>query len=121
MRDIKAIKVMPDFTSSGIWLFKPNSDGDGMIDYDELKISKELANEFELWIRYYDTCFKSDYTTFKNKKMADKMNAWGKTLAIKLKRELPKREIWFWAEEPLKKPEKNKWANHMVKTKIEVS
>ena len=69
-----------------------------MVDYEELKISKELANEFEQWISYYDTCFKSDYSGFKNKKMADKMNAWGMALAKKLKKELPKKDIWYWAE-----------------------
>ena len=30
--------------------------------------------------------------------MADKMNAWGMALAKKLKKELPKKDIWYWAE-----------------------
>ena len=93
-----AIKVMPDFSSSGIWYFNPPERGDSMANYEDLKITKELADEFEQWIRYYDTCFKSDYSTFKNKKMADKMNKWGISLAKKLKKELPEKEIWYWAE-----------------------
>ena len=44
---------MPDFSSSGIWYFNPPERGDSMVDYEELKISKELANEFEQWISYY--------------------------------------------------------------------
>lgn len=93
-----AIKVMPDFSSSGVWYFNPPELGDSMAELEDLNISKELASEFEQWIRYYDTCFKPDYSSFKSKKMTDKMNAWGMALAKKLKKELPKKEIWYWAE-----------------------
>ena len=113
------IKVMPDFSSSGIWYFDPQEKGDTMIEPDEdLKISKELTAEFEQWIDYYETCFKLDYSTFKNKKMAEKMNVWGLALAKKLRKELPETEIWYWREMPKNKPVKKDWSNYIKKIKI---
>jgi len=90
---MKKIKVMPDFTSSGIW----NDKTGVMIDYEDLPISKQLANEFENWITFYDDCFEEDFTTFKPGKSKE-MNEIGMKLAKKLKEELPNYEISFWEE-----------------------
>ena len=91
------LRVMPDFTSSGIW----GEDQDGketcMVDFDELGISKELEQEFEKWIYFYDSCFDKDYSFFKPGK-AKIVNETGFELAKKLKREFPNTEIWFWEE-----------------------
>jgi hypothetical protein len=121
-RNFKAINVMADFSCSGIWEahpeFPPKKRGvGGMIEYEELKISKELIKEFEAWELHYDTCFKADYSTFKKGK-AEKHNKWGKVLAEKLKKELPKTEICYWGEEPRAKPPKHGWCNCIKKIKI---
>jgi hypothetical protein len=87
------LKVMPDFTSSGIW----DADTSHMIDYENIPVSKSLAKQFEEWIEYYDTCFKSDYSTFKKNK-SKKLNEWGRELAKKLKAELPKAYIEYRGE-----------------------
>jgi hypothetical protein len=89
----KSLKVMADFTSSGIW----NDEDNVMVDYDELKISPELVKQFEAWIDFYDTCFKSDFFTFKKGK-AKKMNEMGMWLAKELKKEMPKVVIYYWEE-----------------------
>ena len=74
------LKVMADFSSSGIW------DGHTgvMIDYDYIFDCKELADEFHKWIMYYDDSFKKDYSTLKEG-TAEKLNTWGRELAKKLK------------------------------------
>jgi len=90
------IKVMADFSSSGIWECDEKGFG-AMIDYCELEISKELAKEFEAWIDFYDTCFEEDYYTFKVGK-AKVMNELGLNLAKKLKKELSNVEIYFCEE-----------------------
>jgi len=74
------LKVMADFSSSGIW------DGHTgvMVDYDYIFDGKELAAEFHEWIKYYDDSFKKDYSTLKEGK-AEKYNKWGRELAKKLK------------------------------------
>lgn len=84
---------MPDFSSSGIW-----ENLGGMIDYEELKLPQELINEFESWIRYYDTCFESDYSTFKKGK-AKKLNTWGIELANKLKKLYPEIPVVYAGED----------------------
>jgi chloramphenicol O-acetyltransferase len=77
------VKVMPDFCSSGLWNDSKNGE---MIEYEDICISKELQKEFEEWIDFYDTCFKSDYSTFKKGK-SKKLNEVGYELAKKLKLE----------------------------------
>jgi hypothetical protein len=85
----KTLMVMADFSSSGIWQCSDNLDlGGGMIDFDELKLSPELIKQFEAWIDYYDTCFKSDWSTFKKNK-SKKLNEMGLWCAKELKKELP--------------------------------
>jgi hypothetical protein len=123
MKKFKAVNVWADFSSSGIWEahpeLPPKKQGvGGMIDYEELKIPKGLIDEFEQWIGYYDTCFKPDYSGFKSKKMAEKMNTMGLALAKKLKKELPDTEIWYWREMPKSKPPKKGWSNFIKKIKI---
>jgi hypothetical protein len=46
------------------------------------------------------------------------MNTWGFSLTKKLKKLLPKKEIWYWAEEPIEKPPEKGWSNRIVKTRI---
>jgi chloramphenicol O-acetyltransferase len=84
---------MADFSSSGIW----DADTGIMICHEDVPVSKKLANEFEEWIKYYDTCFKSDYTTFKKGKLK-KLNEWGRKLAKKLKAEIPKAYVEYRGE-----------------------
>jgi len=75
------LKVMADFSSSGIW-----DDNTGvMIDYETLCLGdKNIISEFEKWINYYDGCFQTDFYIFKKGK-SEKLNKWGRELAKKLK------------------------------------
>jgi hypothetical protein len=88
------LKVMPDFTASGIWDLKTGI----MHELEDLCLTGELQHEFDGWIRYYDTCFKKDYTTFKSNKKSDVLNSWGEKLAKKLKLVFPDVEIHFIGE-----------------------
>ena len=90
---MKRLKVMPEFMSSGIW----DADTGCMIHRDELKISQGLSDGFEAWIDYYDTCFESDFSTFKKGK-SKKLNTWGRKLAVQLKKELPKAYVEYLGE-----------------------
>lgn len=77
------LRVKADFSSSGIW----NGSG-GMVDYKCLCLDdKELIDEFERWIHYYDESFKKDYTSLKEGK-SEKLNLWGRELARKLKNKM---------------------------------
>ena len=51
---IKAIKIMPDFISTGLWDY---SDGI-MLEYDDICLPQDLIEALESWVDYYDTCFK---------------------------------------------------------------
>jgi hypothetical protein len=97
---MRKLKVMPDFMSSGIWNMEWPDKRGLMIGYENLKISKNLIKEFEAWIRYYDTCFKSDYSTFKKNK-SKKLNDWGRQLATKLKKELPTVHVEYVGEDEM--------------------
>ena len=89
--------VMAEFCSSGIWVYREDSTG-GMIDFEDLNISKELQKDFEEWIRFYDCkCHESRHFSFIDKK-ADELNEKGRELAKKLKTELPGVDIYFWGE-----------------------
>ena len=85
---------MADFSSSGIW----DRNTGRMVDYDEISIDKELINEFEQWIDYYDECFCEDFSTFKQNK-SGKLNKWGKELAKKLKNKMINCEIVYVGED----------------------
>ncbi len=89
----KHIRVFPDFGSSGIWGYP----GGGMIEYEDLGISLELQKEFEDWIKFYDfECTGKKYGVLKKKEKI--LNKIGIQLANKLKRELPKKIIYYWPE-----------------------
>jgi hypothetical protein len=91
---MKKLKVMFDFTSSGIW----NGKTGVMIDYEDLKkIPPELIQRFEKWINYFDDSFKSDYYTLK-KGRARIANSEGLKLAKELKKIYPKYQIEYWGE-----------------------
>lgn len=74
------LKIMPDFSSSGIW------DGNTgvMVDYKYLAIDDALIHEFEKWIKYYENSFENNSFTLK-KGRAEKFNKKGRELAKKLK------------------------------------
>lgn len=89
----KHIRVFPDFYSTGIW----NYPGSGMIEYKDLGISKELEKEFKDWILFYDNkCTGKNYQVLKKKEKI--LNQRGRELAVKLKKELPKKIIYYWPE-----------------------
>jgi len=80
---MKKLKVMADFSSSGIW----DGETGHMIDHEDLSLDGGLIDEFEKWIYYYSESYKSDYSTLKEGK-AEKLNKWGRELAQKLKDKL---------------------------------
>jgi hypothetical protein len=90
----KHIRVFPDFSSSGIWGYP----GGGMIEYEDLGISLELQKEFEDWIRFYDFECTAKKTFLVLKKKEKVLNRRGIELATKLKKELPKKIIYYWPE-----------------------
>lgn len=91
---MKKLKVMADFSSSGIW------DGETgcMIDHENLPLDDNLIAEFEQWIHYYSESYKKDYSTLK-KGTAKKLNEWGKKLAQKLKAINKEYEIFYQGED----------------------
>lgn len=91
---IKGIKVMADYCSSGLWVLESG----GMIEYDGLKkLPKTLIKELELWIRYYDECWTSDYSRPKKRKLP-KLNSWGRKIACEIKKIYPNMKIEHWGE-----------------------
>ena len=73
------IRVMPEFCSTGLWdLDHKNM----MIDFEELKIPKDLIQEIEKWIDDYDFNYDLDKNYMKD---ANLMNEEGMKIARKLK------------------------------------
>jgi hypothetical protein len=94
MRKPKGVKIMPDFSSSGIWDLK-----DGiMIEHEDLKLSRKLSKEFDEWIYYYDVSHKKDFLGLKKGK-AEKLNTWGRALAKKIKKLHPKLRVEYMGED----------------------
>jgi hypothetical protein len=94
MRKLKGVKIMPDFSSSGIWNLK-----DGiMVEHEELKLPKKLSKEFDEWVYYYDVSHKRDFSGLKKGK-ADKLNSWGRALAKKIKELHPKLRVEYMGED----------------------
>lgn len=91
----KNIRIFPDFSSSGIWENAPRYT---MIEYEELKLSKELINEFKEWIDYYEDSFDETYSK-PDAKRAKIFNQTGIKLAKKIKQLYPKCHIEYWAED----------------------
>ena len=91
---MKSIKVMPDFCSSGIWDYRTGV----MIDYEDLSISKDLKKAFKDWIEFYDTkcTSKRTYCVLKSKEQI--LNKKGRELSCRLKKELPKTDVYHFAE-----------------------
>jgi hypothetical protein len=87
------ITVMADFSSSGLWV----SNQGHMIEYEDLNLSKELINEFENWIEFYDCKCHTPDLTFKSE-MAKEFNTIGKELAKKLKKLFPNMKIIYKGE-----------------------
>lgn len=86
---------MPEFSSSGIWdLDKENL----MIDWTDLPINEKLEDEFRQWIRFYDTCWRDQYSEFIPDK-AKELNDRGLTLARKMKKLLPDTYVEYYGED----------------------
>ena len=91
---MKSLKVMPDFCSSGIWDYKTGV----MVDYEDLSISEELKRAFKDWIEFYDRkcTSKKTYCILKSKEQI--LNKKGRELACRLKKELPKTDVYYYAD-----------------------
>ncbi len=51
----KKLRVMADYSSSGIWVIVPTLGfRHGMIDYESLSLPEDLADRFRAWIKMYD-------------------------------------------------------------------
>ncbi|MDO8640095.1 MAG: hypothetical protein Q7R33_00960 [Nitrosarchaeum sp.] len=98
MRYFKLLRVMPDFTSSGIWHNKLGF----MIDHEDLGLSKELIVKFEKWINDYDDCFKFFPKDTVNSKKLNVVHKTGLLLARELQTLFPKAKIWYWKEKYVK-------------------
>ena len=97
MRKLKGVKIMPDFSSSGIWDLK-----DGvMVEHEELKLPKKLSKEFEEWINFYDESHKRDFSGLKKGK-AEKLNTLGRALAKKIKELYPDLRVVYMGEDEKK-------------------
>jgi hypothetical protein len=103
----KRIRIMPDFASTGLWdqTKQPMKTCGGMIEYDELKLSRELIKEFKVWIEYYEDSFDSNYSIKPGR--ARWFNRIGKGLAQKVKDKFPQTIVTYWGEtsQGLKKEE----------------
>lgn len=104
------LKIMPEFSSSGIWDLDR---GGTMVDYDKLKLSESLIEEFEGWIKFYDDSFEGEYDHMK--KGSEYLNRKGRQLARMIKSLFPHAVIMYWGEdekgllEPVEIPYKNKF------------
>lgn len=91
---MRKIKVMADFSSSGLW----DEDRNGvMIDYEDLGLLTDLITEFEEWIRHYDMIWTKDYHAMMPGK-AKENEEMGRKLAKQLKALFPEDHIEFWYE-----------------------
>jgi len=93
-KDIKAVKVMPEFESCGIWDF----DTDYMLDPVEQEIPDEIVKDLCEWISYYDECYTEDYDI----PIADKcpkLNEWGLDIAKKIKQAYPTLKVVYMGED----------------------
>lgn len=94
---------MPDFESTGLWDQTQRQVGNGwhrtggMIEYSELKLSHELIDNFETWIRYYDRSFTKKYDHMRAGR-AQWLNQAGKELAREIKKKFPKVVVTYWGE-----------------------
>jgi len=93
-RKFKVIKVMPDFSSSGVW----NEGDEGvMIDLEDLEIPQKLKLLFIDWIELYEECWNSSYK-YMNKKKAILIYKRGLQLAKQLKLCYPGTKIIYRGE-----------------------
>lgn len=103
---MKDVLVMADFSSSGLWILtERHIAAGGMIDYEDLSISKALEKEFESWIYAYEGLWYNNYSSLKLDRL-DKFNFWGRTLAIKLFEEIPEINVWYLPQKDLISREK---------------
>jgi hypothetical protein len=91
---MRKIRVMADFSSSGLW----DDDCNGvMIEYEDLGLLTDLITEFEEWIRHYDLNQTSNFDGFMPGKALESQEM-GRKLAKKLKTMFPEDQIEYWYE-----------------------
>ena len=92
----KAIKVMPDFSSTGIW---DNTKKGLMIEYEDLRIPPALKLLFIDWIELFEECWDIGYSRMDANK-AKKLNKRGLELAKMLKKLFPESKVTYVGELP---------------------
>lgn len=91
-RHIKSLRVMADYSSSGIWIIEQAGPfKHSMANYSDLGISEKLSNAFEKWITEYDKALEGKL----DKQLFDKT---GRDLALDLKKELPDVQVFYYHE-----------------------
>jgi hypothetical protein len=98
MKHYNGIKVMADYTSSGLW----NLETGGMIDFENLKLPSLLIKALKQWIDYYDGCWTKDYSHPIKSKLP-RLNNDGRVIARKIKVLYPKMRVEYWGEDYDKK------------------
>jgi len=91
---IKAVNVMPEFESTGLW----DHESKIMVSFEDLKVPPDIRHMLSEWIEYYDNSFDEDYITFKPFR-TNALNGWGRRIAIALKKELPTIDVYYIGED----------------------
>lgn len=98
MKKYKSIRVMADFSSSGIWNgYDTKRDRGLMIEYEDLDLPPKIRLLFIDWIELYEECWDKGYTKM-DKKKCSLMNKRGLKLAKMLKKLWPDKKITYWGE-----------------------
>ena len=93
---MKKIRVMFDFCSSGLWNMDDVKHG-GMIEYEDLKLPKDLVKDMEAWIYSSDRCH-SQKTFRLLAKNVNKVHKAGIALAKRIKALHKDKKITYWGE-----------------------
>jgi hypothetical protein len=88
------IKVMPDFSSSGLW---DENDNGVMIEIEDLDLPPNLVLLFFDWIELFEEGWDRDYSRM-DKNKADAMNKRGLELARDLKKIYPNTRVTYCGE-----------------------
>ena len=92
--DYKSIRVMPDFSSSGLW---DEGAGGVMIEIDDLDLPPLLKLLFIDWIDLFEESWDVGYNKMDTVK-CDQLNERGLELARQLKKLYPEKRIFYWGE-----------------------
>lgn len=78
------IKVCPDFCSTGLW---NEDDGGTMLEFEELGLPKELQDEIDEWLKFYDKCHdKKLFSFIATVKRTKQLNDKGLKIAKQIKK-----------------------------------